>query len=125
MGAAVTGSLRASPSKRAAVTRKSSMPVAKAGSNVSGSGPLIMTKSAGGSERVQAARAKRAVTHASLRRRAAGEAPGARGRMLMNDYLFVPSGVDFPAGAGAAAEDWAGGRLESNDIPVLPGAAVD
>src|SRR5271155_1706900 len=98
MGAPVTGSLRVNPSKRPALTRKSSMPVARAGSNVSGSGPLIMTRSAGGSERVQPASANRPTTQAILRRRAPGDAPSVRDKILMKNYLFV-------LGAMAGAED--------------------
>src|SRR5665213_900684 len=101
IGREVTGSLRVSPSKRAAMIRKSSMPVPRAGSNVSGSGPLIVTRLAGGSEPVQPAHVSRPTTQATHRRRTAGKSPGARGRIFMEHYLFVPDDVSLPVGAGA------------------------
>jgi hypothetical protein len=47
--------------------------------------------------------------------------------MLMNDYLFVPGGVAFPAGGVDGMVDWAGGRLENNGVcrnPLLPAGAA-
>ena len=121
MGAPVIGSLRANPSNKPLVTRRSSIPVANAGSSVSGSGPLIMTMSAGGSGRVQAASVSRTEADTMHRHRVPGKATRARGTMLMNDYLFVPAGVFGAAGAGVCT----GGRLEINDIPALGAGAVE
>lgn len=47
--------------------------------------------------------------------------------MLMDDYLFVPSGVAFAAGGVVGMADWAGGRLENNGVcsnPLLPDGAA-
>src|SRR5215203_3100578 len=100
MASPVSASNRIKPSNRASDTRPSNCPVATAGSRVSGSPPLIKTRSARLSRRPHPLTARKSKQRTEQKRRNAlfRRKRALAKHFIADDYLFVFAGVS--AGAG-------------------------